>query len=186
MADQETTEWRKEWAQSREELAEALTQLAASHKETEKVVRELGKQLGGLGDKFGSFTEGLALPSMTKILTRDFKMSGIAPRVRVRDNGHSMEVDVLAWSKDPAGDAVVVEVKSHLREEGLEQMRRILREFRDFFPEHANRKLYGILAVVDAPDDLREQVLREGIYLASIHDGQFELQVPQDFKAQAY
>ena len=36
--------------------------------ETDRQIRELGKQIGGLGNKFGSFTEGLALPSMQKIL----------------------------------------------------------------------------------------------------------------------
>ncbi|HEV2846829.1 MAG TPA: DUF3782 domain-containing protein [Thermoanaerobaculia bacterium] len=179
MTSQERAEWDEKWNRSRQELVEA-------QKETDRQLKELGKQLGGLGDKFGSFTEGLALPSMTKILGRDFHMDKIAARVRARNNGHSMEIDVLAYSRDLAGDAVIVEVKSHLREDGLEQMRKILRDFRDFFPEHAHRKIYGILAVVDAPDDLREKVLREGIYLARIHDGQFEIQVPESFQPRAF
>src|SRR6185295_3453912 len=115
-------------------------------RETARQLRELGRQIGGLGDKFGSFTEGLALPSMRKILTQRFNMDVIAPRVRSRRNGHSLEVDVLAWSHAPDGDAYVVEVKSNLREEALGQMRKILRELREFFPEHRNRKLQGILA----------------------------------------
>jgi RecB family endonuclease NucS len=80
----------------------------------------------------------------------------------------------------------VVEVKSHLREDGLDQLRRILREFREFFPEHAGKKVYGILAAVDIPDDVAEKTLREGIYLARIHDDQFELQVPEGFQPRAY
>lgn len=186
MTSQEREEWDKKWAQTRQELAESQKETDRQIQETGRQIKELGKQLGGLGDKFGSFTEGLALPSMTKILGRDFNMDKIAARVRARSNGHSMEIDVLAYSRDLAGDAVIVEVKSHLREDGLEQMRRILRDFRDFFPEHAHRKVYGILAVVDAPDDLREKVLREGIYLARIHDGQFELQVPESFQPRAF
>jgi hypothetical protein len=78
------------------------------------------------------------------------------------------------------------EVKSHLREDGLEQMKKILREFRDFFPEHKNKKIYGILTAVDGPLDVQEKVLREGIYLARIHDEEFELDVPEDFKPRAY
>ncbi len=31
--------------------------------ETDRQLKELGKQIGGLGSKFGSFTEGLALRS---------------------------------------------------------------------------------------------------------------------------
>jgi len=119
-------------------------------KETDRQLRELGKQIGGLGDKFGSFTEGLALPSMARILDKRFGMKVIAPRVRARNNGRSMEVDVLAYSDD-RDEIFVVEVKSHLREDGLDQMRKTLRDFHEFFPGHKDKKLFGILAAVDAP-----------------------------------
>ena len=153
--------------------------------ESAQQLKELGRQLGGLGDKFGSFTEGLALPSMTKILTQRFNMDVVAPRVRARRNGHSMEV--LAYSEAKAENEVfLVEVKSHLREEALDQIRKMLREFHEFFPGHAGKKVYGILAAVDAPEDVRNKALREGIYLARIHDGQFELQVPDGFQPRAY
>src|SRR6185295_14559445 len=175
-------------AQARTELEQQETarQLRDSKLETDRQLRELGRQIGGLGDKFGSFTEGLALPSMRKILTQRFNMDVIAPRLRSRRNGHSLEVDVLAYTHAPDGDAYVVEVKSHLREEALDQMRKTLRELREFFPEHRNRKLHGILAAVDVPDGLRDKILSEGIYLARIHDGQFELQVPEDFQPRAF
>lgn len=153
--------------------------------EMERFLRELGRQIGGLGDKFGSFTEGLALPSMSKILSKRFGMEVISPSVRARNNGRSMEVDVLAYSKT-RDEVYAVEVKSHLRQDAIEQMKKILREFHDFFPGHEGKKIYGILAAVDAPEGLREQVLREGIFLARIHDGQFELQVPDDFQPRAF
>ena len=170
------------WGQIRE-----TDRLTREHiRETDRLTREHGKQIGGLSDKFGSFTEGLALPSMTKILMQRFQMDVVAPRVKARDNGHSMEIDVLAYSNRPDGDVFVVEVKSHLREEALDQMRRILRDFHEFFPLHRGKKVYGILAAVDTPDDLRERVLREGIYLARVHDGQFEIQVPEGFQPRAF
>lgn len=153
--------------------------------EMERYLRELGQQIGGLGEKFGSFTEGLALPSMSRILSKRFGMDVIAPSVRARNNGHSMEVDVLAYSKT-RDEVYVVEVKSHLRQDALDQMKKILRDFHDFFPGHAGKKIYGILAAVDAPDGLRKKVLQEGIYLARIHDGQFELQVPDNFQPRAF
>ena len=46
-------------------------------------LRELGKQIGGLGAK-GSFTEGLALPSMETILRQQFAMEIIATAKVVR------------------------------------------------------------------------------------------------------
>jgi RecB family endonuclease NucS len=77
-------------------------------------------------------------------------------------------------------------VKSHLRDDGIEQMLRILREFHDFFPGHAGKKVYGILAAVSIPEDVEKRVLREGIYLARIHDENFEISVPEDFQPRAY
>jgi hypothetical protein len=175
-----------------QELKELVASLAVSQKETDQQLKEtgqqlkeLGRQIGGLGDKFGSFTEGLALPSMTKILGDRFGMDVILPSARARNNGRAMEVDVLASSKK-RDDVFVVEVKSHLREDSLDQMRRILREFHDFFPGYEGKRLYGILAAVDAPEEVRKKVLREGIYLARVHDGHFELQVPADFQPRAF
>jgi hypothetical protein len=151
-----------------------------------QMIRELGKQIGGLGQKFGGFTEGMAFPSMQKILRERFGMDVVSVRNIARKNGRSLEIDVLAYANREVNEVYVVEVKSHLREDGLEQMKRQLREFHEFFPGHASKKVYGILAAVDIPEDLRARVLREGIYLALIHDDEFELQVPPDFQPRAF
>ncbi len=167
------------------ELRETERVLRESKEVTDHQLRELGKQIGGLGDKFGSFTEGLALPSMTRILTQDFGMQAIAPRMRVRSNGDSLEVDVLAWSEN-RDEVFAVEVKSHLREDALDQMRGIIRKVPELLPNHRGKKIYGILAAVDIPEDVGKKALREGFYLARIHDGQFAIEVPQDFQPRAY
>jgi hypothetical protein len=185
MTDQELRELMATLAVEHAELTKAQRQTDRQMKETDRKLREVGKQIGGLGEKFGSFTEGLALHSMTRILEQRFGMSVISPRVRAHNQGESLEVDVLAWSS--ARDEVfVVEVKSHLREGALDQMRDTLNNFRKFFPEHRGKRIYGILAAVDAPQSVQKKVLREGIYLARIHDGQFELQVPEGFQAHAF
>ncbi len=168
--------------ESRREAAET----SGKFDETGQFLREIGRQLRALGEKIGGPTEGMAFPSMRKLLEERFQMNVVAPRLRARRNGRSLEVDVLAYSNAQVNEVYVVEVKSHLREDGLDQMKKILREFRFFFPEHDDKKIFGILAAVDAPEDLRERVLREGIYLARVHDEEFELDVPKDFKPRAY
>jgi hypothetical protein len=161
-----------------------LTQEAEkSRKEIDKALKELGQQIGGVARKFGSFTEGLALPSMIKILTQEFGMTTINPSVRVKDKqGNEHEIDVLAYANGDINTAIIVEVKSHLREEGIEQILKQLANFPTLFPELADKKLYGILAAVDANQHLQNQVLKKGLYFAKIHDDQFSLCVPEDFK----
>ena len=39
-----------------------------------------------------------------------------------------------------------------------------------------------VLAVVDAPEDFRKEALDSGLYLAGIHEDQFQLEVPENFQ----
>ncbi len=181
----ETSLQMRETDRRMQETDRLMQETALRMQETDRFLKEVGRQLGGLGDKFGSFTEGLALPSMTKILTERFHMSVVSPSVRVESDGRAFEIDVLAYS-GKRDEVYVVEVKSHLRMDAIRQIKRILREFHDFIPGHRGKRLYGILAGVDAPKAVRERVLREGIYLAIIHDEEFELQVPADFQPRAF
>jgi hypothetical protein len=155
-------------------------------KETDRQLRELGKQIGGLGAKFGSFTEGLALPSMEKILRDRFGMEVISPSVRVSKAGQHMELDVLAYANGSINKAYIVEVKSHAREAAITQLKNQLHRFRDFFPEHRDKQVYGILAAVDMSESLRDQAMQEGLYVARIHDEVFKLDTPENFQPRAF
>ncbi|TAL45225.1 MAG: DUF3782 domain-containing protein [Methylovulum sp.] len=155
-------------------------------KETSKQLKELGKQIGGLGKKFGSFTEGLALPSMTKILRERFKMEVISPSVRVSKNGIDAEIDVLAYANSAINEVYVVEVKSHLREEAITQLNSLMANFKTLFPEHKDKKLYGIIAAVDMSEALKQRVLAAGFYMARIQDETFSLDVPDEFQAKCF
>jgi hypothetical protein len=180
MTDQELKDLIASLSINQQKMAE---EAAISRKENDKAMKELRQQIGGIANKFGSFTEGLALPSMTKILTKKFGMTTINPSVRVRDkNGNEQEIDVLAYANGENNTAFIVEVKSHLREEGIEQLLKQCRDFPVLFPELAHKKLYGILAAVDASQQLQQKVLAHGLYFAKIHDEQFSLCVPKDFK----
>lgn len=155
-------------------------------RETDQKLKELGKQIGGLGEKFGSFTEGLALPSMEKILRERFGMEVISPSVRISKGGRHLEIDVLAYANGEINQVYLVEVKSHPREEAITQIKALLERFREYFPEHKDKILFGILAAVDLSAALRERALREGLYVARIHDNIFELDVPGDFQPKAW
>jgi hypothetical protein len=63
---------------------------------------------------------------MTKILREQFHMEVISPSVRVSKNGLDAEIDVLAYANSAINEAYVVEVKSHLREEGISQLKEIM------------------------------------------------------------
>ncbi|NCR56900.1 MAG: DUF3782 domain-containing protein [Microcystis aeruginosa LL13-06] len=168
------------------QLKEQLKETDRQLKETDRQLKELGKQIGGLGAKFGSFTEGLALPSMETILRQRFGMEIISPSVRASKGGQHLELDVFAYANGYLNTAYIVEVKSHVREDSITQLKSILQRFRTFFPEHQDKKLYGILAAVDMSPELRQKTLEEGLYVAQIHDEVFELDIPENFQPLSY
>jgi hypothetical protein len=168
------------------EVSQQQKENAQQQKATDCQIKELGKQIGGIGAKFGSFTEGLALPSMETILRQRFGMKVVSPSVRASEDGQHIEIDVLAYANGELNTAYIVEVKSHAREEYITQLKSILQRFRTFFPEHKDKKLYGILAAVDLSSELREKILQEGLYVARIHDQVFELDIPDNFQPQPY
>ena len=186
LQQEKTDQQLKEVSQEIKEVSREIKEVSLQQKKTDQQLKELGKQIGGLGAKFGSFTEGLALPSMQIILKEQLGMEIVSPSVRVRKEGQELEIDVLAYTNGTLNTAYIVEVKSHAREEHITQLKDTLQSFREFFPEHKDKKLYGILAVVDLGKELQKKILKEGFYVARIHGEVFELDVPQDFRPKTY
>jgi hypothetical protein len=180
---QETEVLRLEWDRIRKEDARERRE---AHRQAQIEMRQLRKQLGEIGNKFGSFTEGMAWPAMQRILQRRFKAEVVAADVRQRRGPEEIQLDVLAYRQTAPQAAWVVEVKSHLRQRDLEQVLRILERFPDWFPEHADKELYGVLAVVDTPPEDLAAAQAAGIHVARIHDEQFRLVDPPGFIPRSY
>ena len=184
IAQKETAE---QMAASRAELdqrmaasrAELDKKMAASKAEVDKQIKQTQKQLGELGNTWGTFTEGMAIASIKKILRDKFNIPVISRNVEKRVNGESIEMDAFGYETSTVNTAVIVEIKSHLREDAIEQIERTMENFPRFCPDHADKKLYGIIACVHAPDNIKNLLRKKGIYLAILHDEVFEL---HDFK----
>ncbi len=173
----------------KELVAETSRQVASLGKEVEDLVRthkRTTQQLGELGNRFGGFTEGMALPSMREILYEKLGVDAVVTDARSRRNGRSIQVDAVGITNGDANAVYLVEIKSRLREEGLQQILRHLRSFSDFFPAHRGKTFYGVLAAVDVPEELEQRVLKHGIYLAKIHGDLFELAVPEGFEPRGF
>ena len=156
-----------------------MERMAASRAEVDKQIKQTQKQLGELGNKWGTFAEGMAIESIRKILLEKFNISVISERFSKRMKGESIEMDAFGYENSTINTAVIVEIKSHLRDDSVEQIERIMEDFPRFFPDHADKKLYGIIACVHAPDNIKNLLRKKGIYLAVLHDDIFEL---HDFK----
>ena len=170
------------YEQMSEDLKQRFKATDKKFKETSRFLSEIGKQVGDLNNKFGSFAEGLAFPSLVKILEDHFHATFVGLNARGRKNGEHIELDVLGYSNGTTNTAVIAEIKSHLRDYHIEQILKHLKQFPEFFPAHADKKLFGLLAAVNAPESVRNLALKKGIYVATISDDTFKLDLGQKFK----
>ncbi len=176
-------ELRKTVEEFREQGRRLTEEMLKSRREADRRLNFLGKQIGGLGNKFGAFTEGMAFPSLEKILTEGLGMTVVAPSIKGRLNGGSIEIDVLGYSADAV---YVVEVKSHLKEEAIAKLEAKIDQLTTFFPEHRGKKIYGILAGVAIVSEAERHALRKGFYVARINGEIFEMTVPENFQPKAF
>jgi len=167
--------------------AETDRQMKESRKAVDKQLKELGKQIGGLGNKFGSFAEGLAYGSIKRILQEEFKMNDfIAPGVIVKHHGLKDEYDVLAYSNGTIDKGMIVEIKSKLTQRDIDQMKRKMDHVFELMPQHSKKTFYGMVAYVSGHSDLKRQIIENGWYLAHIGDDIFEMETPRGFEPHGY
>lgn len=153
--------------------------LAASKEETDRALRELARQVGGLSNKFGSFTEGLAYRSCKRILREQFGMEQTAHEVEVeRADGQHEEYDMIGSANGSRNEVILVEIKSHLRERDLEQVIEKLRRLPEFLPQYLGMRIHGLIAAVYLPKDMEARVAQAGLYLAAGADENFSLVPP--------
>lgn len=168
-------------------LAELGEQTDRRFAETARQIAQVNKQIGELGNKFGTFTEGLAWPSMDKLLRQQFGMNDVGPRRKFLLNGQTLEVDVFGWDNTHTRkEAYAVEVKSRLQPDAIERLLKTLAALPRFFPDLRDYRIYGIIAAVDIPENLRAEVLKRGLYLTQLSDETFKLLTPPHFKPQDY
>lgn len=172
-------ETEKQFAQADARLKEAQSETNKQIKEVSKQIAEHGIQIGGINNKFGTFTEGLVYPSIEKELQDKFKVTHVTQRVR--NKAKKVEIDILGYSNGTKNEAFVVEVKSHLREEALDQILNILEHFKENFPEHKDKKVYGMIASIHTNEYVLAKIEKAGIYYANVANNIFELKTSINF-----
>lgn len=132
-------------------------------KETDAKIRRTEELVNRLTSKWGRFVEGLIVPSIPRL----FKQWGIAitkthQRVKAKHNGEFMEVDILGVDNDCAS---LLEVKSTLSVEDINEHILRLEKFKAFFPEYAGRKVYGAGGGIVIDEGADRFAYRKGLFV---------------------
>jgi small-conductance mechanosensitive channel len=181
-ADKRAAEADKRVAAEDKRAVEADKRAAEADKraaQAERDTQEMKRQLGGLGNKFGSFTEGLLLPSVDRMLTERFGVTDFVMRMKSKRGAETLELDGFGFTNGEKNIGFIVEVKSHLDSRSIDQTLSQLRRFGRFHPQYKSMTLYGIIAAVDAiSETMRKAVYNAGLYLVTVDDDIAEMPAP--------
>jgi hypothetical protein len=178
------TKSQEEAAQLRKESAQRMAEFWAAHRETERAIDRVGRQMGDLHNRFGELAEHLVAPG----IIRRFNELGyhfddtIAERVRLLDrSGQKIltEIDLLLENGEYS---IAVEVKSRATEKDVahhENRLKILREHKD--RRNDRRKIRGAIAAAVFPEEAKAAALEAGLYVIEQSGDTMKINVPEDF-----
>lgn len=179
--DRQLQETSRIMAESQQEMREFRQAQTEMNEELKQTIKDPKKQLGGLGNKFGDFAEGMAIPSLMEILAKEFGVDQIIETRRMRKGDDEIELDLIGAANGQTKAVVAAEVKSILNQRELEKFIRNLGRFFAFFPQFKGYKLYGVLAAVESSKEMDAAAVAQGIGLARMHGDIFRLKVPRNF-----
>ena len=146
-------------------------------------MKETGRKIGELGNRFGELAEHLVAPGIVQRFNdRGYHFDDfLAERVRIPDDSGRIltEIDLLLENRDYS---IAVEVKSRPKAGDVEHhIRRleILREHKDRRGDR--RKIRGAIAGAVFPKEGKEATLAAGVYVIEQSGDTMKLSVPDGF-----
>ena len=131
--------------------------------ELKAIVARTSRNVDDLTGKWGKFVEGMVAPACkTLFADRNIPVHKVLQRVQAEYEGRGMEIDILVVN---AGYVVLVEVKSTLKVDDVRDHLERLGQFREFFPEYADKQVLGAVAGIVIEEQADRFAYREGLFV---------------------
>lgn len=187
----EMSEFKDEMREFKDEMSEFKDEMDSYRQRGEAEQRAMNRRWGELANKMGTMAEDLVAPSIPRILRTlfgcpDDLLDLAAIRMRRRsahDRSRSREFDFVA----ACGDYLLInETKSSLKPTDVDEFVETLSTAREFFPEHAERRVVGALASLYVDESLARYAERNGLIILSFGDEGMDLRNSSEFSPRLF
>lgn len=156
---QETDRIIKENAQEAEKRAQE------ADKRTRELEKTLYKKIGELGDRLGDFAEGFVRPAVVRLFKeRGIEVHKVTRKIEANNPQLNLatEIDLLVINGD---SCVLVEVKSNVSIDDVNDHLERMAKFKPLFPEYADKKAFGAMAGMVIPENVAKYAYRKGFFV---------------------
>lgn len=159
----EITMTKKEMEKGFREIWDLYRETDKRFKETDKKIENTLKVVGDLTGKWSKFVEGLIAPAVEKLFkARGIVVDKVYQRVKTHRNGNTIEIDILAID---GKYAVLVEAKSTLKIEDVQEHEERLNTFKYFFPEYKDKNVIGAVGGISIEEGAERYAYKKGMFV---------------------
>jgi hypothetical protein len=156
--------------ESERRAAEAERRAAESKAESDRTIAELkrtaertSRAVDSLTTRWGRFVEELVEPAVIRLFQeKGIEIKEIYPRARVNRQGIAMEIDILAVDDT---ELVLVECKSRLSQDDVDEFIEKLSRFKIAFPHYKNQQAYGAVAAIEINEGVDRYAYKKGLFV---------------------
>ena len=150
----------------------------------EKTVDRTSKAVEALTTRWGRFVEELVEPAVLRLFQeKGIDVKEVHPRARTKRQGFAMEIDILAVDDT---ELVLVECKSRLSKDDVDEFVEKLSRFKDSFPHYDNYKAYGAVAGIEINEGIDRYAYRQGLFVIKPSGDGVAIANDDDFKPVAW
>ncbi len=172
--DRQLKEWAKESAGEFKELRKTMQetdrQLRETIRATDKQIKETSKKVGKLGNRLGEFVEEMVRPGVAALFReRGIDVHSTAQNISFSDGDDRIEIDLMVQN---GNEIVLVECKSKLCLQDVNDHLKRLEQFKKYFQVYANHRVMGAVAAMVIPEGIDKYAYRKGLFVLAQH-GEF-------------
>lgn len=152
--------------------------------DTNRQLKDTDKRIKKLNDLFtsqwGRLIESLVEGDLVKLL-RNFgiPINRTSERIKGTKDGEDFEFDILAHNGDIV---VVVEVKTTLRPDDVNEFKKKMQKIKRYLPEYANNKIVGAMAYLTAQAAADKMAMKDGFIVIRATGNSASIQNKKGFR----
>lgn len=150
-------------------------------KETDRKIRELDRLFTS---QWGKLVESLVEGDLIKLLnSKGIKVGRTTQRAKGNHEGKNYEYDIIAYNGE---EIVIVEVKTTLRLEDVNDFHEKMWKAKVYLPEYANKTVYGAMAFITADGASDRMAEKQGFFVIRATGSSSFIINQDDFKPKAF
>jgi len=152
--------------------------------ELKRTVEQTNRAVNSLTTRWGRFVEELVQPAVLRLFQeKGIDIKEIYPRARVKRQGIGMEIDILAVDDT---DVVLVECKSRLSKDDVDEFLEKLTRFKIAFPHYKNYQTYGAVAGIEIDEGIDRYAYNKGLFVIKPSGDTVEIINDENFRPRTW